>query len=280
MMSSGYQHPSPSHSSLSNASGCNGVCMMSNSWRDEQHPSFLNFVSSFLHENSFRLNFVPITPDIIINCGGLSIAFIFLTNWDSMKTESFFCRVKKLKEQFANFYVVVTLPTKEQNDCFNCSYFKYNMELGKPTFIPVRDLEMGWEKIVKIAHARGVCKKQHAVEMMKAEKEKSVQSMDAYLRVVTSIPGIDKHDANAVKQKQKQTFLSIGYPSPVFPEIMRSKHTLQALAWLKQAIGSIEAIAKASKECILENTDLSVDKAERISLFFRDPKYFLRPKIG
>ncbi|CAH9115920.1 unnamed protein product [Cuscuta epithymum] len=246
MMSSGYQHPSPSHSSLSNASGCNGVCMMSNSWRDEQHPSFLNFVSSFLHENSFRLNFVPITPDIIINCGGLSIAFIFLTNWDSMKTESFFCRVKKLKEQFANFYVVVTLPTKEQNDCFNCSYFKYNMELGKPTFIPVRDLEMGWEKIVKIAHARGVCKKQHAVEMMKAEKEKSVQSMDAYLRVVTSIPGIDKHDANA----------------------------------LKQAIGSIEAIAKASKECILENTDLSVDKAERISLFFRDPKYFLRPKIG
>ncbi|CAH9071043.1 unnamed protein product [Cuscuta europaea] len=137
MMSGGYQHPSPSHSSLSNASGCNGVCMMSNSWRDEQHPSFLNFVSSFLYENSFRLNFVPITPDIIINCGGLSIAFIFLTNWDNMKTESFFSR--------------------------------YNMELGKPTFIPVRDLEMGWEKIVKIAHARGVCKKQHAVEMMKAE---------------------------------------------------------------------------------------------------------------
>lgn len=29
------------------------------------------------------------------------------------------------------------------------------MELGRPTFIPVQDLEMGFEKIVKLAHARG-----------------------------------------------------------------------------------------------------------------------------
>lgn len=29
------------------------------------------------------------------------------------------------------------------------------MELGKPIFIPVKYLEMGMEKIVKIAHARG-----------------------------------------------------------------------------------------------------------------------------
>lgn len=32
---------------------------------------------------------------------------------------------------------------------------RYGMELGRPTFIPVQDLEMGFEKIVKIAHARG-----------------------------------------------------------------------------------------------------------------------------
>lgn len=29
------------------------------------------------------------------------------------------------------------------------------MEFGKPTFVPVQDLEMGFEKIVKIAHSRG-----------------------------------------------------------------------------------------------------------------------------
>lgn len=48
---------------------------------------------------------------------------------------------------------------------------------------------------------------------------------------------------------------------------------------LNQAIGSIEAIAKASKEYILENTDLSAEKAEIITRFFKDPSYYLGPKI-
>ncbi|KAK3014986.1 hypothetical protein RJ639_009287, partial [Escallonia herrerae] len=48
---------------------------------------------------------------------------------------------------------------------------------------------------------------------------------------------------------------------------------------LNQAIGSIEALAKASKEYIMENTDLSVVKAEMITRFFRDPKFYLCPKI-
>ncbi|KAG5254780.1 protein PARTING DANCERS [Salix suchowensis] len=191
-----------------------GVCMMNTKWRDEQHPSFINFIASFLSANSFRLNFVPIAP--------------------------------KLKGQFANLYVVVSLPTKEQNDSFVHSYFKYGMELGKPTFVPVQDLEMGFEKIVKIAHSRGTCKRQDALSKLKAERKQSVQGMDNFLRVVTSIPGIDNHDANA----------------------------------LNQAIGSIEAIAKASKEYILENTDLSADNAETVTKFFRDPKFYLGPKLN
>ena len=48
---------------------------------------------------------------------------------------------------------------------------------------------------------------------------------------------------------------------------------------LNQAIGSIEAIAKASKEHIVENTDLSTEKAETITRFFRDPKYYLGIKM-
>jgi hypothetical protein len=31
---------------------------------------------------------------------------------------------------------------------------------------------------------------------------------------------------------------------------------------------------------ILENTDLSKDKAETIVTFFRDPQYYLSPKIN
>ncbi|XP_039142935.1 protein PARTING DANCERS homolog [Dioscorea cayenensis subsp. rotundata] len=235
----------PREPSILSQSG-SGVCMMNISWRDGQHPSFIQFISSFLSANSYRLNFLPITPDFIFNNGGLSVAFIFVTNWDSDIAPSVFSRVEKLKKQFGHFYVVVSLPTKEQNDSFNQSYFKYAMELGCPTFVPVLDPEMGFEKIVKIAHARGVCKRQDAVSKLKDERERAVQGMDTFLKVVTSIPGIDNHDANA----------------------------------LIQAIGSIEAISKAPKGVILENTDLSIDKAERIVRFFRDPDYYLSSKIN
>ncbi|KAL6983205.1 hypothetical protein U1Q18_016596 [Sarracenia purpurea var. burkii] len=149
--------------------GLAGVCMMSNTWKEEQHPSFINFISPFLSANCFRLNFVPIAPDFIFNCGGLSVAFMFITNWDCNDPSPIFTRVQKLKGQFANLYVVVTLPTKEQNDSFVRSYFKYGMELGRPIFVPVQNLEMGFEQIVRIAHGRGVCKRQDAVSKLKTE---------------------------------------------------------------------------------------------------------------
>lgn len=34
------------------------------------------------------------------------------------------CRVEKLRRQFGHLYVVVSVPTREQNDSFNSSYFK------------------------------------------------------------------------------------------------------------------------------------------------------------
>ncbi|KAK2639902.1 hypothetical protein Ddye_027697 [Dipteronia dyeriana] len=90
----------------------------------EQHPSFIDFISSFLTANSFRLNFILIAPDLIFNCGGLSISFVFVTNWDFNDNVTIFNRIKKLKEQFAHLYVVVTLPTRELNETFAPSYFK------------------------------------------------------------------------------------------------------------------------------------------------------------
>ncbi|KAK9941567.1 hypothetical protein M0R45_007270 [Rubus argutus] len=226
--------------------GCGGVCMMRTTWRDEQHPSFINFISNFLTTNSFRLNFVSIPPDFIFNCGGLSVAFIFVTSLDSTNVSQIFGRIQKLKLQFAHLYVVCTLPTKEQNDLFIRSYFKFGMELGKPAFVLVKDLEMGFEKIVRIAYSRGVCKREDVTAKLKAQREQCVQTVGVFQRMVTSIPGIDNHDANA----------------------------------LNQAVGSIEAIAKESKEHILENTDLSADNAEVLSRFFRDPKFYMRAKIN
>ncbi|KAK3014985.1 hypothetical protein RJ639_009286 [Escallonia herrerae] len=182
-------------------SGCGGVCMMSNTWKDEQNPSFINFISCFLSANSFRLNFVPIAPvTTVLNSSSTLVQFITRALTSTTLFAGFYLqlwRVQKLKGQFAHLYVVVTLPTKEQNDSFVRSYFTYDLELGRPTFLPVQDLEMGFEKIVKIAHARGVCKRQDAISKLKAEREKSVQTMDRFLRVVTAIPGVDNHDANS-----------------------------------------------------------------------------------
>ncbi|CAJ1934115.1 unnamed protein product [Sphenostylis stenocarpa] len=260
--------------------GTTGICLMRNAWKEDQHPSFINFISTFLSANSFRLNFVPIAPDFIFNCGGLSVAFIFVSNWDCNNVAPIFNRVKELKMQFARFYVVIALPAKEQMNSFIQSYFTFGMVIGKPTFVPVQDLEMGFEKMVKIAHSSGVYKQERIGEKLKEEvswlilhsytvivlgvpsemknnidvriliwilkRKQLVQRMDFYLKVVTSIPGIDNHDANA----------------------------------LSQAIGSVQAIAKASKEQILENTDLSTNKAEVVSRFLRDPKFYSRPKIN
>lgn len=33
--------------------------------------------------------------------------------------------------------------------------FSYCKDIGRPTFVPALHLEMGFEKIVRIAHARG-----------------------------------------------------------------------------------------------------------------------------
>lgn len=92
--------------------------MISTSWKDEQHPSLIQFISSFLAANSYRLNFLPIDPviltlfiyfydwceilrlqtvnylfqDFIVNNGGLSVAFNFVTSWDSHKISQIFSR--------------------------------------------------------------------------------------------------------------------------------------------------------------------------------------------
>ena len=68
-----------------------GVCLMRNAWKEDQHPSFINFISTFLSANSFRLNFVPIAPVIGSFCVfPLFVFFFFLllsNNGSTLKYE-------------------------------------------------------------------------------------------------------------------------------------------------------------------------------------------------
>ena len=69
--------------------GSGGVCMMRNTWRDEQHPSFINFISSFLKANSFRLNCVPIAPVILFLC----LSSMYLVVLSLIFLRFFICRI-------------------------------------------------------------------------------------------------------------------------------------------------------------------------------------------
>ncbi|KAI4994285.1 hypothetical protein ZWY2020_029333 [Hordeum vulgare] len=135
--------------------------MMSTSWRDKQDRHLINFIGAFLAANSYRLNFLSISPvsasscpanhklqivtvvclekksdqagvfqDFIFNNGGLSVAFIFETNWDCGNGAAVFSRVNALKRQYKNLYVFVAVPTVEQTK-------SYGMELGCPTFVSI-----------------------------------------------------------------------------------------------------------------------------------------------
>ena len=73
--------------------GTAGVCLMRNAWKEDQHPSFINFISTFLSANSFRLNFVPIAPVIGSLCF-FPLFFLFLSDSGStLKYEEFPCRI-------------------------------------------------------------------------------------------------------------------------------------------------------------------------------------------
>ncbi|CAN6558544.1 unnamed protein product [Malus baccata var. baccata] len=161
-----------------NSGGGGGVFMMSNTWRDEQHPSFINFISAFL--------------DFIFNCGGSSVAFVFVTSLESTAISQLFGRVEKLKMQFPTLCVVITLPTMEQDDLFVRSSLKFGMELGMPTLVLVKDLEQ-----------------ENVTAQLKAERKQTVQAPGIFQRVIKAIPGIDTPDTNASNHEAFSTPLIV-----------------------------------------------------------------------
>ncbi|PRQ24701.1 hypothetical protein RchiOBHm_Chr6g0275321 [Rosa chinensis] len=105
---------------------------------------------------------------IVLNFGAsMRFCFFFFNKFDVNHCN--YCRTQILKQQFAHLYVICTLPTKEQNDLFVRSYFNFGLELGKPAFVLVKDLEMGFEKMLRIVYARGVCKREDVTTKLKAQ---------------------------------------------------------------------------------------------------------------
>ncbi|KAH7306893.1 hypothetical protein KP509_22G036300 [Ceratopteris richardii] len=116
-------------------------------------------------------------------------------------------------------------------------------EIAMPPFIPVNDGQMALERMLNLADVHAECKRQGTVSQVDNEREDLVCSNDAFVVAISSIHGLTPHDANT----------------------------------LQQGIGSIEEIMAASKEDILDNTDLSAEKADAVVKFFHDPPFYMNP---
>ena len=121
------------------------------------------------------------------------------------------------------------------------------------------------------------------------KRKRAVQDTDTFIRVLTSIPNIDKHDANSVmfyfssnKTSIFDSYLTLLPCACVILTASRLVLLTHVTFWLQlyQAIGSIDATAKTSKEDILANTDLSADKTDILCRFFQDPEFYLSPRFN
>ncbi|KAH7306891.1 hypothetical protein KP509_22G036300 [Ceratopteris richardii] len=175
---------------------------------------------------------------------GLSVAFLLITEWNEDTITAALDRAGKIRRTFRNCYAIYSVSSNEANESFLDAYFRSKtFEIAMPPFIPVNDGQMALERMLNLADVHAECKRQGTVSQVDNEREDLVCSNDAFVVAISSIHGLTPHDANT----------------------------------LQQGIGSIEEIMAASKEDILDNTDLSAEKADAVVKFFHDPPFYMNP---
>lgn len=83
------------------------------------------------------------------------------------------------------------------------------------------------------------------------QRERSVQTMEAYLKVMTSIPGIDAHDANAVLKFNNILHYQLPFFSPrcnLFPKT--HAHTSDTLNYIYEDINGHYIFKRPRKKYI------------------------------
>ncbi|EFJ22804.1 hypothetical protein SELMODRAFT_104766, partial [Selaginella moellendorffii] len=219
-----------------------GVCICSELWRQSHSQDAVSTLSALLQAASYRLRFSAIAPDFILSNAGVSIAFVVV---DDDLTFMYLRRILKMRGTFQNSYVIVTLSSEADYSVFSEFYFSLGFDGEKPACIPVPSKHMALEKMIRIAFVHAECKRQGITGMVDLERKQFVQSEDARMACVSSIPRLELHDAHS----------------------------------LVQGVGSLEAISRSSRESIMETTDLSVDSAESVMKLFNDRVYGSTPLL-
>ncbi|KAH7306896.1 hypothetical protein KP509_22G036300 [Ceratopteris richardii] len=219
-----------------------GICLGNVHWKNS-NPSLAQRLELMLDSSGYRVRFLTIAPDFIFNSMGLS-AFLLIIEWNEDTITAALDRAGKIRRTFRNCYAIYSVSSNEANESFLDAYFRSKtFEIAMPPFIPVNDGQMALERMLNLADVHAECKRQGTVSQVDNEREDLVCSNDAFVVAISSIHGLTPHDANT----------------------------------LQQGIGSIEEIMAASKEDILDNTDLSAEKADAVVKFFHDPPFYMNP---
>ncbi|TQD86514.1 hypothetical protein C1H46_028003 [Malus baccata] len=78
------------------------------------------------------------------------------------------------------------------------------MELGMPTLVLVKDLEVGLMSSLTYLSHELVSKQEDVTAQLKAERKQTVQAPGIFQRVIKAIPGIDTPDINAVRNSSNE----------------------------------------------------------------------------
>ncbi|KAG0609475.1 hypothetical protein M758_8G187000 [Ceratodon purpureus] len=213
-----------------------GVWLCSAPWRDA-NLDLVPGLESLLRASNCNLKFIPgsfTTPDFIATiASGSTVAFIVVTNAAYLSSSNLWKRVTRMGTIFQTSYVLVTISSEDEKAAFNDAYFSL-VESDNTPLLQIPDKTMAGEMMMELAVGHAELKRQGRSAFEKLEREKFVSTDEAYVTTITSIWGLDTHDANS----------------------------------LLAGIGCIQDVANASEEEILRKTDLSVEKARTIVSFF------------
>ncbi|CAM6105593.1 unnamed protein product [Calypogeia fissa] len=188
------------------------MCIARTALRDTD-PHSISSLSSTLEASGYRLKFSSISPDFIFNNAGASVAFIVFLQRDQLEgPEAWDSNRHKLRKTFV---------------------------------MPIRDWSMALRQMVQMADGHAASKHHDSIPFESAEQLEFVNSSDAVIHAICSIPGLELHDAHS----------------------------------LLYGMGSLEAISQATAESLKKHTDLSHEKAVAVVEFFRNDGYNRRQDI-
>ncbi|CAI7755611.1 unnamed protein product [Closterium sp. NIES-54] len=148
-------------------------------------------------ESGFRTKESNIMPDVIVNSGGISIAFM-IGSFQRSDSE-LWLKILKVGQMFRHSYGLCVCPSSQDSNDFARLYCQHNNQgVVKPPIIEVIDERSAVEKLLRMVHVLSEAKKQQTASLLNEERTEFVQSSEAIIAPLLTIPGLAPHEAQMV----------------------------------------------------------------------------------